>query len=652
MPAEPAFTTCSSKPEVARSDGAVQAHGMATTEISPKALFKVDHYFKGAGVRRIWVDAMLESLDRLQTLLQLTSPDLAETVRKMWTIVKEVTSEPRKGSSTPQDVAAMLQNLWMNGEEATIERSRSLTDTISRMLDVLLGFEIHKDALVLSNILPTIESLLSFPITGVRTKSVRLVNKWRVIMDLHPSDEEVARVMTQETNHISARELCYQIVLVQLIKNIEDARSMDARSMKLGIKAVNTFMTFPMTKDILTETKVLLQIQEFETHPFSFIRKRCIELAARWNLLLTTKPPANDPSLEVDAPKLSEMATHTEDKYSDDALVLRDTEEQHSLPLQDVLATKSEDEFLESDLAIHDAEEHHGLPPRDLHEKPLLALLRWTTDTIWTLKPSAARNSLFNKLADYDLQMYDDFMAWIKTFTNIDDSTLSRVKPELSSFHAFWRDIVEEIQNVTKARTQSEVRMKAIHDEVLRLEKKEASLIARGLKDQVELVKNQASEANTAQAELKTVIEMLDSPIIWQYVHEEMMIRFALPIRRMVDKAAEQKKMRKLVDEEQAKEISVLKRAVEMGPESNPKEESDIIAELRRDLTASKSMIDRQGQSINNQKETVQAQRRILDANESSLAGMRSELESAMANMTLEMGNQRSKYDEDVKVSR
>jgi septal ring factor EnvC (AmiA/AmiB activator) len=82
-----------------------------------------------------------------------------------------------------------------------------------------------------------------------------------------------------------------------------------------------------------------------------------------------------------------------------------------------------------------------------------------------------------------------------------------------------------------------------------------------------------------------------------------------------------------------------------MGQESNREEESDIIKELRHSLKSSESMID-------NQRETLLAQRRILDANESNLAGMRSEMESTVANMMLDMEKQRSKYYQDVEVSR
>ncbi|KAH4550738.1 hypothetical protein HBH86_113860 [Parastagonospora nodorum] len=451
MPPKPTFKRGFRKLEVDKTEGAVRSRGKATDKQFFEAISTLEFHSKWVDLSMLWEHHMLEVLDRLQMLLQPTSPGLADTVRNIWIVFKEATSGLRKGPSTSQD-------LWIDVEEVMIEPSKGLTSTVNGMLDVFLGYEIHKDALVLSNILPNIDSLLSFPVTNVRTKSVMLVKKWRVIMDLHPLDEEAGEGVSQETVHIMsghgdvpAADVCHRILLDKLVKIIEKARCMDLVSLKLGRKAIDMFPTSLMTKDALTATKVLVQMQDFGDHPDPYVHQRCDEIVARLRFFLTTQPPVNGRSLEVATPRLSEVATHSKNEYSEDAMVRHDIEKLDVRALQ------------------------------DLCEAQLLKVVDWA---------------------------------------------------------------------------------------------------------------------------------------------------------KMVPKRVEH--------------IQELLCEVAMGQESNQEEESDTIKELRYSLKWSKSMIDSKGQMIDNQRETLQAQRRILDANESNLAGMRSEMESTVANMMLEMEKQRSKYYQDV----
>jgi hypothetical protein len=619
MPSKLTFKRGFRKLEVDKTEGAVRSHGKATDKQFSDAVSTLEFHSKWVDLSMLWGHHMLEVLDRLQMLLQPTSPGLADTVRNIWIVFKEVTSGLRKGPFTSQD-------LWIDVEKVMIEPSKGLTSTVNGMLDVFLGYEIHKDALVLSNILPNIGSLLSFPVTNVRTKSVMLVKKWRIIMDLHPLDEEASEGVLQETVHIMsahgdvpAADVCHRILLDKLVKIIDKARCMDLVSLKLGRKAIDMFPTSLMTKDALTATNVLVQMQDFGDHPDPYVHQRCDEIVARLRFFLTPQPPVNGRSLEVDLPRLSEVATHSKNEYSEDALVRHDTEELDARAQQ------------------------------DLCEAQLLRAVTWISDMASFLKPSAARTLHGNRLGDYDLQDYNDLLTWVTTFISMDDQTLSFIKPELQSLHLEWPILRGKIEKITEAKFNGKAHMKVIQDEIQRLDEVEAWLIDRGVKNHDELAMYQASQANATRAKLKTISEIPDSSAIWQHVHEELIMKAFHPLRTVLTK--ERIIWAKMVAK-RGERIQELLREVAMGQESNREEESDIIKELRHSLELSESMIDSKGHMIDNQRETLLAQRRILDANESNLAGMRWEMESTVANMMLEMEKQRSKYYQDVEVSR
>lgn len=621
MPPKPPFRMGSRKPRVDETEGAVRLRGKAADKKFSAAVSTLEFYSKWADLSMLWAHHMLEVLEHLQILLRPTLPGLADTVRNIWIVVKEVTSGPRKGPSKSQD-------LWIDVEEVMIEPSKGLTDTVHGILDVFLGYEIHKDALVLSNILPHIESLLSFPVTGVRTKCVMLVNKWRVIMELRPLDQELAKSVTQETVHIMAEhrlvpvaDVHYRIVLDKLAKIIEKGRCMEALSLKLGREAMDMFTTC-LVKDTLTATKVLVQMQDFGDHPDPYIQQSCDVMVARLNFFLTTKPSANDRSLEVDTPDLSEVVTQFNSEYSEDALV------------------------------HHDTEELDARAQQDLHDAKLFKAVTWISDMACFLKPSAARTLSSNRLADYDLQNYDDLLKWFKAFTMMDDQTLSLVKSELQSLHLEWPKLRGKIEKITEARFNGKAHMEVIQDEIQRLNEVEAWLIDHGVKHHDKIAMYQASQANATRAKLETISEIPDSSAVWQHAHEELIVLSFQPLKTVLIKRAEDRMWWAKLIKKRDDRIKELLREVEMGQESNQEQENDVIKELRNSLKESMSMVDLKGQIIDNQRGTLNAQKRTLDANDSNLAGMRSEMESTVATMMLEMDKQRSKYYQDVEVSR
>lgn len=118
----------------------------------------------GLDVKEAWGSPMTDALRSLEQLLQPTSSQLVSKLRKLRREIEK----------------------WM------ISTSLYVYDTIHALLDVFLSNKMDKHVLTASNVLTAIEMLKSYPRADVRAKTIKLVDKWRIIMELRPLDPEMA----------------------------------------------------------------------------------------------------------------------------------------------------------------------------------------------------------------------------------------------------------------------------------------------------------------------------------------------------------------------------------------------------------------------------------------------------------------------------
>jgi hypothetical protein len=290
--------------------------------------------------------------------------------------------------------------------------------------------------------------LLSFPAHGVRAETVKLVKKWRIVLELQPLDPELVAELSASHDEIMRKadqQTCVEDPIelhTRTIEYIEYARCLDPGPLQRAKQSLDLFSVCPVSKQMLQNSDIVRQMEKFFDHPDDFIRAKCAEITHRWRLLYPIHPITEHSSVQLDTEgppgatpdqlrrllEVPRLASNADEEACGDQMITPTLGLKHAREDLEVRTSEVTEDTSSGDWAAVFVD----LVAQDLLSSRKFALLTPNHNTM----PTAA---------SFTCQTFPEFQAWVKDFTKIDDRVIEKLEGKLWKIYRYWPSMIEQI---------------------------------------------------------------------------------------------------------------------------------------------------------------------------------------------------------------